>query len=452
MALMSMLIVAGGVGLCVGLGLLIAGIRGRRLDDHPVCRGCRFDLAGVFPGRKVCPECGASLGAARAVRKGNRRRRPRVLALGAVLLAIGVGATGGGVYSSAAGVNWNRYKPVWLLLVEARTSDAASAGAALKELSLRVTEDSLSQSRVKSLVEEATSRQADAKASWLGAWGDLVEAARTAGQVANEDWAAYIRRSATVRLVARARQRAGGVVHCEIELSPARCGTSEMTVADVEKGELRIGGARQDDAFPGGRVAFSPQATAGSFSGSVPVGELEPGRYVLEAAYEIGLGQGWGSEAPPVVVVKGEQSVEVELVGPDVELVKVIEDAAALEAVRGTIGVDPVKVTSAGMHWVHVTTNVWFGARDYAMAFDVFLRDESGREWPLSGMAMSAGIGKQGFGGGINIEGPFEAEEVDLVLRASPRRAEEEVGIAEILGGTIVVPGVKVMHQEGAPK
>lgn len=60
--------------------LLIAGVvllgwawRGRRVDDHPVCRKCRFDLYGL-PEPEACPECGAALGGAGAVRIGNRRR------------------------------------------------------------------------------------------------------------------------------------------------------------------------------------------------------------------------------------------------------------------------------------------------------------------------------------------------------------------------------------------
>jgi hypothetical protein len=42
-----------------GLILLVLGVRGWRIDDHPVCRRCRFDLVGVYPAIGACPECGA---------------------------------------------------------------------------------------------------------------------------------------------------------------------------------------------------------------------------------------------------------------------------------------------------------------------------------------------------------------------------------------------------------
>lgn len=42
------------------LALLIRGWRGKRIDDHPLCRACGFDLSGNSDA-KSCPECGAAL-------------------------------------------------------------------------------------------------------------------------------------------------------------------------------------------------------------------------------------------------------------------------------------------------------------------------------------------------------------------------------------------------------
>ncbi|MCC6679040.1 MAG: hypothetical protein IT436_18090 [Phycisphaerales bacterium] len=39
--ILSLIIAAWGIAL-IGLGL-----RGRKIDDHPICRKCRFDLVGV---------------------------------------------------------------------------------------------------------------------------------------------------------------------------------------------------------------------------------------------------------------------------------------------------------------------------------------------------------------------------------------------------------------------
>ncbi len=32
-----------------GVVALVLGLRGRRIDDHPICRKCGFDLVGSLP-------------------------------------------------------------------------------------------------------------------------------------------------------------------------------------------------------------------------------------------------------------------------------------------------------------------------------------------------------------------------------------------------------------------
>jgi hypothetical protein len=64
----------------VGLILLILGLRGRRVDDHPICRKCGFDLFGKPEGSTICSECSADLTYPHAiprpaVRRGDALRR-----------------------------------------------------------------------------------------------------------------------------------------------------------------------------------------------------------------------------------------------------------------------------------------------------------------------------------------------------------------------------------------
>jgi tRNA(Ile2) C34 agmatinyltransferase TiaS len=51
----------------VGISALVRGLRGRRIDDHPLCRRCGFDLTGKPETSTRCPECGSDLRRPRAI-------------------------------------------------------------------------------------------------------------------------------------------------------------------------------------------------------------------------------------------------------------------------------------------------------------------------------------------------------------------------------------------------
>lgn len=96
-----------------GLVLLIVGMRGRRVDDHPICPSCRFDLAGSRADiTGLCPECG---GDARRPLPGKRVRKHRALlsGIGLMVLPIGVLATTG--YIAISGTDPMRVAPLFYL-------------------------------------------------------------------------------------------------------------------------------------------------------------------------------------------------------------------------------------------------------------------------------------------------------------------------------------------------
>src|SRR6476646_10396854 len=76
---------------CTAFGFLLIyrGWRGRRIDSHPLCRKCGYDLVGqpADVGQCVCPECGADLARRRAVKMGHRARHRGQVVVGAALLA-----------------------------------------------------------------------------------------------------------------------------------------------------------------------------------------------------------------------------------------------------------------------------------------------------------------------------------------------------------------------------
>src|SRR5436190_124026 len=118
----------------VGVALLILGVRGRRVDDHPICRRCGFDLVGLPEGVTTCSECGADLEAKRAVVHGRRKRRPVLAVAGAIPILAVMGIIALGTWSRATQFDLNRMKPTAWLMHEARVGGGSSNSVAWAEL------------------------------------------------------------------------------------------------------------------------------------------------------------------------------------------------------------------------------------------------------------------------------------------------------------------------------
>jgi hypothetical protein len=215
----------------------VVGLRGRRVDDHPLCRRCGFDLTGRPDESTRCAECGADLARRRAVRAGHRERRRAVraghrerrrgpLTVGTLLLlatVVPAGIVGGG---RLRGVDWNRYKPQWWLMSEADGKDVAASDLALAELLRRMTADGLSDANRATLVARALDQQGDPAKRWLRTWGEVVEQARAGGHVSDEQWVRYLR-------------QAIGPEALTLYIGPETFGTGEEI--SLRRGPFRIG-------------------------------------------------------------------------------------------------------------------------------------------------------------------------------------------------------------------
>jgi hypothetical protein len=236
-----------------GVVLLWLGVRGRRLNEHPACRRCGFDLLGVFPGGANCPECGAPLGGRRAVRTGVRQRRRSLVVIGGGLVGVVLLVFATGVWFMFAGPSLNAYKPSFFLVLEGRYSDAAASRAAAKELLSRQTDGSLSDRQVAWAVSGALALQADTESVWVGEWGDLVERARAAGKVSDADYERFLRQSAVLALVARPGAARGETIPLAIGVVEWRCANTPALDLGVWVDEFRINDAIVEWADYGGK-------------------------------------------------------------------------------------------------------------------------------------------------------------------------------------------------------
>lgn len=177
----------------LGVFGLFLGLRGRRIDRHPLCRGCGYDFSGREGVPSVCPECGRDLaGRTRAVRVGNRVRRPALAAAGAVVAILALAAGGLWIFQESQDFDLNTIKPTWWLRAEIDSADDERAGAARTELLARLGRGELTPAQTAALVDPVLNLQADPDGAWHESWGAFIQRAWQDGLVTEAQIARYL--------------------------------------------------------------------------------------------------------------------------------------------------------------------------------------------------------------------------------------------------------------------
>ncbi|WP_432798625.1 hypothetical protein [Poriferisphaera sp. WC338] len=205
---MSLMMIGIGLWIMVGLVLWLWGWRGKRLDDHPVCGRCGFDLVGMKADmREVsnragqrCTECGAALwvddvrlngekpGKA-AVRIGNRVRGVKKMVAGTVMLVLGLTP----MVLMMSGVDWQSKKPNWLLVWEVEHPDWSSdVPGVIGELETRMMNNKVSAPMMRALGESLLDLAQDEDVVWRDEWGGMLVSLHKSGGLNRQQLRAWL--------------------------------------------------------------------------------------------------------------------------------------------------------------------------------------------------------------------------------------------------------------------
>ena len=447
----------------VGTALLVLwGMRGRRVDDHPLCRRCGFDLFGRAEGTTNCSECGADLRRRRAIRIGHRVRRRRVIGAATPVLLAAVGWLGVVGWGRAKGVDWNQHKPFWLLEREAGGVDVAARDVAIAELARRLVDGKLEPQREQALEDAALALQADLKRPWAPAWGELLEASRNAGQLSNEQWDRYIAQSVCLSLEARPMVRRGDPLPVRIRWGPPRAGKAVFALDVALEPEVKIGEETavmyDQGANKFRRFQVAPGATATNvFAEGVCylkpelLGKLADGSHTVNVAARV------ISRTPVVRAARAggraskiELEAKWELVPADRPTVRVTADLGHREAVEAALKMYGVEYSVGPQQPGRMTGYLDGNRPPVLLCYDAYVRVGFSR-LPFGPVLLSP----QGQGGRFPMATvvpgpPMEATTVDVVLEPSAERATRTVDVFEIWGEPVVFKGVKVRFVENA--
>ena len=418
-----------GALLLSGLVLVVVGWRGRVVNDHPCCRGCGFDLVGVYPGGDRCPECGKELGEG-AIHRGQRKRRRGPIAVGFALFFASLAIVSTIAIGTASGTNWNAYKPTGWLIRQARSGTPTSIHSAVEELSIRYAADELGDSSIERIIDAGLAFQADrARTTWEPLWGNLIEAMGADGHLADEQLAVYWRQAFTITPHLQKRVRPDKPLAIVVFLAPDRCGDGTSISCSAAMQDIWVNGSRTYSRSPNAGSAgyMTSQRMSGGGSSSTRT-QLPPklGSNTVTITWICSAGE---PNVNPSISENFysrwtvEETFQVEVIAEPDPLVTWISDPEMSRHLNANTSISRVAPqideTSPS---VYVSVRV--EAPPVAMAMDVVLSVE-GSETHLFYLTLPAGSGPHDSGGVIRLDStPTDGI---VILRPS----EDALGILE---------------------
>ena len=434
------------------VALLALGLRGRRTDDHPLCRRCGYDLTGRDAAAAgVCPECGVDLSRPRALRTGHRQRRPRPLVFGVGLLTILLLAGGFAGWDAAHQQDWRRrllrHAPLGYLIRQASSADPADRFLTLNELWERSLQNRLSGPDWDRIAAAGLAYQGDLAKPWDFGWGYLIETAHAAGRRSDEQWRRYAKQAwpAVFRLDVRPAVRRGDPLPVMLWQRAGRVGpksalrleTRHLTLAwagqpPIPTNETDFGGAGQMQGNGGSLFGQGCHGLPGSF----PAGLADGPQHVhVTAAVRVGTVDGQGA-FHPIDAGTVDLPATFTLVPADHPTVRMVRDPSLVDLLHRSI-------QTRWMHGSDLELDV--AGPPVGLSFDVFLRQPGRPDLPVGTLARAAApAGNTMMTGVARWPALPRGSTVDVVFRSNPGVAADTVDVSQAWDGELVYRGLVV--------
>ncbi len=459
-----------GLAAFVGFVLLWLGIRGRKVDDHPICKRCGRDLSDQPAVPDLCPHCRRELTPENLIH-GHRQRRGGLIGGGILLIVSGLLVLGLVLILGAAGTAVDPYKPVWLLSMEAGSSDSASA-----ELARRVRQGKLSRDEIQSLTSRFLSDQADQSHPWQAEKGNFIESAYRFGALSPDQWEQYVQQGLSAGLTPRPVISAGKQLPIEVKAAQIRLGTpTAMSATEVPS-------AQEPGSLPIRLLIYARDAEGQPYvTGSGMVNAAAAVQMAIDYTYLDITGPQralrGNQEAELTLAIAGHYEVEapalstrtwtapVKLVATSDQSVTVRNDPQILDSLRKGVEVLSLEIEppdwwrvalEGGTHdrydpprtaTAHLNIRVPGQRNAPPLCYRIFI-DDRGTEHEITRFVRYTGGVRTAYTQTLDGFDTLRRDRVRVILRPDPQTAEETVDILEICGGDIVVEDVPVTYPD----
>ncbi len=334
----------------VGALLIVHGRRARQRLGDRWCRACRSILPAERLAEAKCGSCGGDLSAIVAVGVGRRRRRPGLIALGSLLLwaALSVVLARGIDWLEA--VDWQVHKPQFVLLSEARSTDAAASLSAINELLRREQAGLLSSDRRSELIDLILGRVLPTDAQTTIRWLPLVEQEWLAGRLSREHSLQLAKYVTSLAGLVHSRDALRQGTFIRFTLNPSqRERLAESTIfVKIEPLEVTLDGepvASEIDESDGPAVIAPGMQHGGGMRVQFPL-IASPGDHTLDSAWKVEFEVSGYPETAMTWIEKHSQ--EITVAPPDDRSREIRIDVESSQAMRAATRVDLVGVR--GLH------------------------------------------------------------------------------------------------------